>query len=849
MTFGVLTILLGVVIFVVTKLTPTKPEEPAQAEKIDPNSTGKSVDKPEQTQKKRETPESLARWVLKTEKSKTELKEKLCLAPLSTDLKVLLGRDKVLVELFNAIHKGSTFLALYGRSGVGKTALALEVVRKYKYNFQNIKLYLSFGGEGENALSTRDAMIQIILSFRPTVRIPENMTQLRRVYRRIMARHQGVLVLDNVTSIDQVKELKPARSSSWLLIITAEKRLELSAAYYVEVEPLEVEFAQEFLVSRSLRLKPRSREIAKLCRGLPLTLEMCGQFLSAKTKMPPEDFVNLFRKYRSNSFLEKVDDYEESLLASFKVIYNSLKDKEQIVFSQLAVFPGSFDAVAASQVCEENGNCLKSLAQFGLVKVNPVTKRYILHDWVRSQLKNYLPEAIAREAKLRHATYYLSVLNTASEEILKGGQKARDGFQLFHREWANIRAGLSRVSKNSVEGKKAAELFNSYMIAGAELLPLCYFPKDCRTFLETGLKVSQRLDQKNIEVLHLLNLGVFHNSQKKYVEAEECLEQARQLASTLEDAKIEGKILNEMARLYLAKDRAEEAIDILLKKRKLCQENKIEVDEELSLLRLGLAYGKEGEFDKAIQTMKEGKKKAKEAGNGPCMGTLLTHIGFYLGEVKSLSNAEDYLEASLLLTRGLGKRKEELGVLLRYGKIYAQSDDVERALTLLREGLALAEKYRDNRYEGLFLVQVGDIYSHIQEKQKAIENYMKALAPLKKAKELFLLDQINRRLSQSFELEEDNEESSGSGRIFEPVKKLSRSKGLGLVQAKTSEFINRGDKKLLTYYIGSIEEIIKTYNLDTKEASTRESLLELMESLRENNHHACATLLKKKFSL
>ena len=69
MTFGVLTILLGVVIFVVTKLTPTKPEEPAQAEKIDPNSTGKSVDKPEQTQKKRETPESLARWVLKTEKS------------------------------------------------------------------------------------------------------------------------------------------------------------------------------------------------------------------------------------------------------------------------------------------------------------------------------------------------------------------------------------------------------------------------------------------------------------------------------------------------------------------------------------------------------------------------------------------------------------------------------------------------------------------------------------------------------------------------------------------------------------------------------------------------------------
>ena len=91
---------------------------------------------------------------------------------------------------------------------------------------------------------------------------------------------------------------------------------------------------------------------------------------------------------------------------------------------------------------------------------------------------------------------------------------ARDGFQLFHREWANIQAGLNRVSKNSVEGKKAAELFNSYMVAGAELLPLHYFPKECRSFLETGLKVSQRLRQKNIEALHLLNLGMFHSSQK-----------------------------------------------------------------------------------------------------------------------------------------------------------------------------------------------------------------------------------------------------------------------------------------------------------------------------------------------
>ena len=101
----------------------------------------------------------------------------------------------------------------------------------------------------------------------------------------MMTKRQGILVLDNVASADQVKELKPAASSSWLLVITAEKKLDLDEAYCIEVEPLDVESAQEFLIDCSLRLKLRAREIAKLCRGLPLALEMCGRFLSSKIKM------------------------------------------------------------------------------------------------------------------------------------------------------------------------------------------------------------------------------------------------------------------------------------------------------------------------------------------------------------------------------------------------------------------------------------------------------------------------------------------------------------------------------------------------------------------------------------
>jgi hypothetical protein len=110
-----------------------------------------------------------------------------------------------------------------------------------------------------------------------------------------------------------------------------------------------------------------------------------------------------------------------------------------------------------------------------------------LIPWIFYQrISQYLFKAICFDGLWLHLMGERSLYrNTARENILKGGQMARDGFQLFHREWANIQAGLNRVSKNSVEGEKAAELFNSYMVAGAELLPLHYFPKDCRSFLET----------------------------------------------------------------------------------------------------------------------------------------------------------------------------------------------------------------------------------------------------------------------------------------------------------------------------------------------------------------------------
>ena len=314
-----------------------------------------------------------------------------------------------------------------------------------------------------------------------------------------------------------------------------------------------------------------------------------------------------------------------------------------------------------------------------------------------------------------------------------------------------------------------------------------------------------------------------------------------------------------MARLHLTNNKPVEAIEALLKKIKLGHENKIKVDDEISLLRLGLAYEKKGEFNKAIGALKEGQIKARQAENGHCLETLLKHLGYCLGEIQDFSSAEEYFDASQELAKGLGKKKDELEILLRFGTIYVKSKDANQALSLLEEGLQLAEKQKDSRYKGLFLIQIGDAYILLEDKQKAMQSYMSAMDPLKKAKETGLVNEINKRLSHSFRLEEiDSEEiepvkidaiNPAKNRVINPQKKLSMGKAINQIQTKTEEFIKRGDNEMISYYIGSIEKIIETYDLDITDSTTRQSLSALMGELRQNNHHACATIFKNKFSL
>ncbi len=836
MSFWVLTFFISLVSIIGFFFIGSKPKPGEPDLKEDKNPENPSLEKPVP-----ESTEQIVEWVLKLEKLRAEVKEKLCRPP--TYSEKFYGRDEITFEILKEIQKGISTIILHGRKGVGKTTMSLELIKKYEYNFQNLKLYIDLKGEKNKPLSTHEAMVQILLSFHPATTIPENKTQLNKLYKKVMKNQKGILILDNVNHIGQIKALKPP--NPWLVIATSNKKINMIGAINKEIIPLHIDSSQEFLVDCSLRLKPNVREIAKLCRGLPLALEICGKFLSYNMKISPLDFLSLFRKYWKDSLLEKSDEFEESLKAAFKAIFYSINEKDQKVLCKLAVFPETFDAQAAKRVTEQNGESLQNLSKYGLIKSDLTTKRYVLHSWVKEQLKNYLPETELREARMRHAAYFLTTLDAAGESFSKGGETAQEGLTLFHLEWKNINCGLNQVFKGSVEGKKSAELFNSYMKAGNRLFSFRFFPKEYRNFLETALKISQRLGMEEIEVFHLLSFGEFLNSIFKYEEAKEYLDRAAQLAEKLAMFQVECQILNELATYYLATRKTDEAIQSLLKKQNIERINGFEIEIEISWTRLGLAYEQKKEFENAIGALKEGLQKAKVTGNGVCIRIIFKHLGSCYSGMNEYQKAEEYFEAGLNMARGLNKRKEEMDIIHQLGKMYVDSGDKDQAMLTFSEGLGLAKNYRSSKFEGIFLTRIGDTYSLMSQKQKSVEFYMQAQNPLRKAKEFTLLDEIKQRLKRFSEIKEGNM----SDRIVRPVHKSKQGKGLVLMQARTNEFIKIGDNNMINFYISSVEEIIQNYHLNPKDSEFRKRLNKQMGTLRENNHHACATILKQKFSL
>ncbi len=248
------------------------------------------------------------------------------------------------------------------------------------------------------------------------------------------------------------------------VVATSRERLGVRGEQLVAVPPLDPAgsaaelFAERArAVERGFDHEAQRREVAEICRrldGLPLAVELAAA--RTATLSVQEIVERLGDRLRLAARGPRTGvERHRTLRATIQWSVGLLTPAQQDLFSRLTVFTGSFDLVAAHQVCAAPGmdeahveDLLEDLAEQSmlLVERGASGRRFRLLETVREFGAGQLTESgSTAQAETRHSLWCLEELARIHEQL--AGPAEIDGVARLGELWANLRTAVDRACR------------------------------------------------------------------------------------------------------------------------------------------------------------------------------------------------------------------------------------------------------------------------------------------------------------------------------------------------------------------------------------------------------------------
>ena len=339
------------------------------------------------------------------------------------------GRTVELAELMAVLEKGGvTISGLQGMGGIGKTALALKLAEQLTPRYPDAQFFLDLKGASDKPLFPAEAMAHVIRAYHPTAKLPESEAELKPLYQSVLHGQRALLFMDNARDSQQVLPLLPP--ATCLLLVTSRQLFTLPGLYPKDLNTLPPKDACQLLLTIAPRIGAAAEAMAKLCGYLPHALRLAASALAEQIDLSPADY--LARLENAQTRLGLVE-------ASSSLSYDLLAAEMQKWWRLLSVFPDTFAQPASAAVWEMEvepaQKTLSVLVKYSLVEWQPAIRRYRLHDLARLFAAKHCTEAECTTGQQHHAEYYVTVLSSANDLYLEGGDAIQRGLALFDLEW------------------------------------------------------------------------------------------------------------------------------------------------------------------------------------------------------------------------------------------------------------------------------------------------------------------------------------------------------------------------------------------------------------------------------
>jgi tetratricopeptide (TPR) repeat protein len=695
-------------------------------------------------------------------------------AQLPADVEAFTGRSEELADLDRLLTRttdmataargtgtNSTAVvisAVSGTAGVGKTALALRWAHRVRSKFQDGQLYVNLHGfDPEQPLSASDALAGFLRALGLAGQnIPVEEEERAATYRSLLDGRRMLVVLDNASSVEQVRPLLPGTPSCVVVVTSRDSLTGLvvrHSARRMDLDLLPLEDAVALLAAlvgeRVQAESDAAAALAKQCARLPLALRVAAELAAARPTISLAQLVDeLADEQRRLELLDAGGDVRTAVRGVFSWSYRHLPAIAAQAFRLIGLHPGpDFDVYAVAALIDTSRDqaqqILDVLARAHLIQF-PSSGRYGVHDLLHAYA-TYLadvedPEAEQRAALTRLFDHYLAAAAAAMDVLIPAEQNRRPRVPapatatapMADRAMARTWLDTERHTLTAVSAYTAAR---GWLEHATQLSTTLYRYLDAGGHFSDGLTIhthalhaGRQADKPAAEADALLNLGHVYWQHGRYRDATDHLQQALSLATEIGDRFGETNALLNLGIVSQRQGHYQQATNYLQRALALAREIGNRVGETNALLNLGIVERREGHYQLAVGHYQQAFNVASEIDDRHGEANALDHLGTIYQRQGHYQQANDHHQRALALFRGIGDRHGEANTLLGLGTVYRREGRYQQAKDHHQQALSLFREMDDQHGEACALNRVGETLVAMRKADQARAQHTAALA-------------------------------------------------------------------------------------------------------------------------